>query len=238
VSTVSKPYTFSPNTTASSSEVNANFNTIYNDYNGNINSSNLATGAVSTAKIADDAVTSDKIADAAVTSSQINFGGSGAGVWWEEIGRTTLASAGDTISVTSLPARKYLKIQVSTGSTGGTTNNFMRFNNDSGSNYAERYVEDGTSSTLVSQTAILLAGATITADAYIEAYILNVTSKEKQVIYQGSRYVTGAANAPSGSKVAWGKWSNTSVQINRIDVVNTGTGDFGAGSQIVVLGHD
>lgn len=71
MSTISKPYTFSPSTTASSSEVNADFDTLYNDYNGNINASNLATGAVSTAKIADDAVTVDKIADGAVGNSQL-----------------------------------------------------------------------------------------------------------------------------------------------------------------------
>lgn len=71
MSTISKPYTFSPSTTASSSEVNADFDTLYNDYNGNIDASNLATGAVSTAKIADSAVTTDKINDASVTNSKL-----------------------------------------------------------------------------------------------------------------------------------------------------------------------
>lgn len=71
MSTISKPYTFSPNTTASSSQVNADFDTIYNDYNGNISAANLATGAVSTAKIADGAVTTDKLNDASVTNAKL-----------------------------------------------------------------------------------------------------------------------------------------------------------------------
>jgi hypothetical protein len=71
MATISKPHTFSPNTTASSSQVNADFDTIYNDYNGSINASNLATGAVSTAKIADDAVTTAKILDANVTNAKL-----------------------------------------------------------------------------------------------------------------------------------------------------------------------
>ncbi len=47
--TISVPFSFSPNTTILSSQVNQNFATIYNDYNGNINDANVA--AVSEAKI-------------------------------------------------------------------------------------------------------------------------------------------------------------------------------------------
>lgn len=74
MSIISKPHTFSPSTTAESSEVNANFDTLYNDYNGGIAAANLATGAVTTAKIADDAVTVDKIADSAVGNAQVASG--------------------------------------------------------------------------------------------------------------------------------------------------------------------
>ena len=69
---INKPYTFSPNTSAASSEVNSNFDTIYNDYNGGIAAANLASDAVTTVKIADDAVTSSKIADGTITSSDIS----------------------------------------------------------------------------------------------------------------------------------------------------------------------
>lgn len=59
--TIAKPNTFTANTTASASQVNDNFDTIYNEFNGNISAANLATGAVTTTKIADNAVTGDKI---------------------------------------------------------------------------------------------------------------------------------------------------------------------------------
>lgn len=72
MSIISKPFTFSPNTTASSSEVNANYDTIYNEFNGNISAANLATGAVTTAKLASSAVTTEKIADANITTDKIN----------------------------------------------------------------------------------------------------------------------------------------------------------------------
>lgn len=72
MSIVAKPNTFSPSTTISSSQFNANFDTLYNDYNGGISSANLADNAVATAKIAANAVTTNKIADSNVTTSKIN----------------------------------------------------------------------------------------------------------------------------------------------------------------------
>jgi hypothetical protein len=72
--TVSKPNTFTPNTIASPSEVNDNFDTIYNEFNGNISSNNLTDGAVTTAKINDSAVSTAKLTDSAVTTAKINDG--------------------------------------------------------------------------------------------------------------------------------------------------------------------
>lgn len=75
MSTINKPHEFSPNTTASSSQVNDNFDTIYNEFNGSISAANLASNAVTTAKITDSNVTTAKIADTAVTAAKTNFGG-------------------------------------------------------------------------------------------------------------------------------------------------------------------
>lgn len=69
--TISKPNNFSANTTISSSQVNANFDTIYNEFNGNIAAANLASNAVTTAKISDSNVTTAKIADSNVTTAKI-----------------------------------------------------------------------------------------------------------------------------------------------------------------------
>lgn len=238
MSTIAKPHTFSPNTIISSSQVNADFDTLYNDYNGSIDASNLATSAVSTAKIADSAVTTAKIADNNVTTAKINFGGAGSGIWWEEIGRTTLASAGDTITVSSLPARKYLMVIVAAQNTGGTINTTLRFNNDSGSNYARRIsISGGSDLTNVSQSSLSMS-STDASPRMLVAYIVNIASNEKLIETQSVEQNTaGAGNAPTRIEGV-GKWANTSAQISQIDVINTGTGDYAIGSEVIVLGHN
>lgn len=62
---ISKPYTFTQNTTAKASEANANFDALYALVNGNINGPNLQDGSIGTNKITDGAVTPDKL-DAAI----------------------------------------------------------------------------------------------------------------------------------------------------------------------------
>lgn len=239
MSVIAKPYTFSPNTTISSSQVNANFDTLYNDYNGGIAAANLATGAVTTAKIADSNVTTAKIADDNVTAAKIDWAatGSGAGIWWEELGRTTLGSTADTISVASLAARKYLKILVNLQASGQISA-AMTLNNDTGSNYALRVSADGgADGTAVSQSSMGIYG-TVSAQIYAEMYVTNISAQEKIIQTTAiTRSTAGAANAPSRRDIV-AKWANTSAQISRVDFTNGGTGDYASGTEVIVLGHD
>lgn len=161
------------------------------------------------------------------------------GIWWEEIGRTTLGSAGDTITVSSLPARKYLKIIYYTSATGGTANNALRFNNDSGTNYANRRIDDGSSSTNTSQTSINGGSGTDANPVFVVVELVNIANKEKiGTAMISSRGSAGAGNVPTQRMTIF-KWANTADQITRVDITNdSGTGDYASGSEVIVLGHD
>ena len=177
-----------------------------------------------------------------IPASAINFGGAGSGLWWEEIGRTTLGVAGDTITINPFTAKKYLLILYSL-IPSGQINPTIRFNNDSGNNYASRFSPNGGGSdtTAVSQNRNFLdTGGAVTVPIYgfMEFSGTNVTTREKlsfSTSYDVS--ATGAGTAP-GRRLQWQKWANTSDQITRLDVTNIGTGDFAIGSEVVVLGHD
>jgi len=175
--------------------------------------------------------------DDAVPAQAVNFGGSGTGIWWEEIGRTKLSSAGDTISITGLPSRRYLLVMVNVLQSGAITS-VMRFNNDSGTNYSLRYDNNNGGAGTAPSSASFGNFNSGTEDVLAQVTITNILSKEK-ICYADST-TTGAAGAgnTTGHVELNGKWANTSSVINRIDVINTGVGDFAIDSEVVVLGHD
>lgn len=186
------------------------------------------------------------IADDAIKSRHIDWADTGSGdeggIWWEEIGRTTLSVAGDTISVQNLPVRKYLKILVYALATGGFLDTQLRLNNDSGTNYAGRLNVNGTFSSEVSQTEIALeSGSTDSGQiGYTTAEIVNVAAQEKSfhLICISQDAAGGAATTTFIER--YGKWANKTNAITRVDVMDTGasTGDFAIGSEVVVLGHN
>lgn len=159
--------------------------------------------------------------------------------WWEEIGRTTLSVAGDTITVSSIPARKYLKVIVSTIPTGGTISVRLKINNDTGTNYANRYSTNGAADVTETSTAAGIVGPGAGTNMhYMEFGVMNIATQEKLFVGQtAQRGTTGAATAPDKFEYV-GKWVNTTDLISRIDAINAGTGDYAIGSEVVVLGHD
>ena len=158
-------------------------------------------------------------------------------VWWEEIGRTTLAVAGDTISITGIPARKYLKLAICTIGSGAITQ-ALRFNNDSANNYATRTnINGGGDVVTTSVNQLLLTSGDSNSISWVVFDVLNFTSREKLITGDLAISAVGAASASLRVEYAI-KWANTTDQITRVDLVNSNTGDFAIGSEMVVLGHD
>lgn len=174
-----------------------------------------------------------------INGNRLDFSKTGqGGIWWEELGRTTLGSNGDTISVTNLPARKYLKILISVVGSGNI-NLDMKFNGDTANNYVyRRSINGGAEDPQTSQGAIQLQDSSSAPPMFSEVEALNISAQEKMIIGHTIRQNTaGAGNIPARVEVV-GKWANTSAQISRVDLVNTLAGDFVAGSEVIVLGHN
>lgn len=160
-------------------------------------------------------------------------------IWWEEIGRTTLGSAGDTISVATIPSRNYLRFIIELIATGGNTNAGVTFNSDTGSNYALRVSINGAADTAVgSQTALNMHPSVGGQLLSLRLEGMNVATQPKLMGYTsyGSQGTTGT-NAPHRAEGV-GKWGNTANQITSITVTNSSTGDYDIGSNIIVFGHD
>lgn len=220
----------SDGTTADVSDYNTPITTMVNDYNGNIDNSNIASAA---------AIAGSKLANASVSSAQVDFGGSGAGIWWEEVGRTTLSGAADTITVSSFAARKHLRVFVYGIATGGTISAAVTLNSDTGSRYAQRSAtNDSADASSTSATSFGIFPATAAYPQYSTMEIINIATQEKLIIVQSmTQNTAGAGNLPARYYAAT-KWANTTDQITTITVTNAGTGDYASGSEVIVLGHD
>lgn len=108
MSIISKPNTFSPGATIVASEHNDNFNTIYNEFNGNINNANISNSAsisYSKLNLSSSIQQSDVSAGLGFfpTGGMIPFGGSSAPAGWllcdgSAVSRSTYATLFSVIS--------------------------------------------------------------------------------------------------------------------------------------------
>jgi hypothetical protein len=163
--------------------------------------------------------------------------GNAPSMWWEELGRATLTASADTISVTGLPARKYLKVIIR-GVQSGQIGCQIQFNSDTGANYARRFSNAGAADT----TGTSLTGVTVinlnTANFYITFEVINELAHEKVASFQAvGETLAGAGSIPDRLEGSF-KWANTANQISTVTSNNLGTGDYASGTEIVVLGHN
>lgn len=206
----------------------------------------LDVSATTTKKITKTAYLSDVIdgtllGDNSIQSRHIDWADTGSGdnggIWWEELGRTTLGSAGDTLSVASFADRKYLKLLISL-IPSGAMNLALRFNSDSGTNYSYRYEgNNAATATAVSATQGLIEVSTGAFNINSVVDIVNRAGYAKSAIANSMTFSDLASAAPASS-IVWNKWANTSVAITTVALVNVGAGDIGIGSELIILGHN
>jgi len=154
---------------------------------------------------------------------------------WVELARTTNGGAASTIDVSSLADKRYYMIL---NSYAGSRDSFMRFNADSGSNYAYRLQVDGALGSHVNQDKIEINGAASGTNARLSVgYVANLSTKEKLLqSWTVKQQAGGAGTAPNRAESV-GKHAQTSNPIDQMTIVNTGS-TFPAGAELVVLGWD
>ncbi len=150
--------------------------------------------------------------------------------------KVTLATAGDLISVTGIPARDEFEVRGYVIASGALSWGF-RFNNDSSANYTLNISTNFAAPSLVYSLSNLFCGAVGAVSHKVNLKVLNPASRVK--------LVTGITHDDAGSTLPTsvgnvsqmgGKWYNTSAQINRVDFFNLGAGDFAIGSYVEIWG--
>lgn len=149
--------------------------------------------------------------------------------------QNTLGSSATSISCSSFTAKKHLFIEANIRTITGSMTYGLRFNSDSGSNYAY-----GSS---VSQTQIELCNSSNCSfpdDILHTCHVLNNLSGDRKLLTCAT-VIGGALDAGTAPTfiTLGGKWSNTSAQITSISIVRTsGTGSMNTNSNVSVWGYD
>lgn len=142
---ITRTYSYTDGNTLSANENNTNENTIYNEFNGNIESANIKDATIATADIADSNITTAKIADANVTVAKLSTPLQSTMTWVSAIGsyrRPVL----QWISITTID------VEPNTGTANETC---IYFPND------RRCVTENTGSTSVNRRAIITEAASM-----------------------------------------------------------------------------
>ncbi len=169
-------------------------------------------------------------------------GGGSSGAFYELLDRSVLTGASDTMSV-SFTAKDNLLILIYDINNGGNVKPKMRFVNasgvDSSTNYESRYSDNGGSDgTSINQSEIDMRMGELESPAFSATYMANISAEEK--LFTSTNVIqntAGAGNVNSRGEVV-AKWANTSYAASRIDLIKTASGNFGTGSEIVVLGYN
>jgi hypothetical protein len=151
----------------------------------------------------------------------------------------TLGSAGDTMTISDLTAKKFIVILNHALYSVNTINSAYTFDNNSNTDYARRYsTNGGADGTGINESNII--ESQYASDFFDVVYVANIDGEEKLGIFHNCEANTaGAANAPRRREVV-GKVDTTtnSGQFTRIDSNNTSTGDYDTGSNLTVIGTD
>jgi len=156
------------------------------------------------------------------------------GGFWVEAGRTTLGSAGTSLSV-SATFKKYYKFEIFSPD-GDTRVINLRFNTDSAANYVEGQETSGGSMVKATgQTEINLSNVTRTGVIIIKGWGVNVAAEEKLILSDSNSSTVGDVTTFSSARTT-SKWRNVADLITSLDLVSTG--NMAIGTEMVVSHHD
>jgi len=161
-------------------------------------------------------------------------------VWWRELARTTRTTSTDTITATILNPTVYMKVFISLLATGGTVSFNVRFNLDGSASYAGRASDNGgADTTATSATSFSFSTGTLATPQFAVMDMWYQSGVQTLVTTRTIGQSTAGKTTAPVRKEYTGKYVNSLGKVGTIEVINgAGTGDYAAGSEIVVLGHD
>ena len=140
---------------------------------------------------------------------------------WSKNGTTTLSSAGDTVTVSSLTATDFNLFLGHVINSTGSSNVRLRYNNNSNNVYAYRRSNDGGADGLGTSQSLYTAEIDdADEDRFIVNYTCSITGEEKLAIQFSMETADGNNNAPQRSEIVAKFVPSPDADITRIDLIN------------------
>ena len=158
---------------------------------------------------------------------------------WAKAGTTTLSTSASEVEAT-ISANKFNQIlnHVITAGSGNIGTRY-RFNDDSGSKYAQRFSHDGGSDgTNVNQAQVFTEINDADEDRFQIGYLCSISGEEKLGINHLTETASGASNAPQRSETIFKYVPSPDATITSVKVMETVAGSFGSNTNVSVLGSD
>lgn len=158
------------------------------------------------------------------------------GIWWEELGRATLGTAGTNMSVTLSSPKKYLHIIARAEKAGtGSAVFYVRINNRSGaSDYGRALSVTGSGGT--SFLATNTSGISGVA-AQFNVVTFDIIAEGKS--FGGSSWNHANVKVASAQDVRTGDYDfRSALTVTSVQLASDTANTLAAGAELVVLGHD
>lgn len=150
----------------------------------------------------------------------------------KHVGNTTLSGAADSIEVTGISPTYDIYLVEVLLINSGSLNIGIRFNGDTGTNYAFYGTDSGSAFTGTGQNNMNVGAAGGASPYRLDMVVFNFAAgQSKSITWRGTR--GGASNI-----VASGTWSNTTDLVSQITIFDGDTGQFASGSKMTVKGFN
>ena len=154
---------------------------------------------------------------------------------WKLIARNTLPVAATSLVMDGIPTRTFIRVFIQHGAKSGVGNNFLRFNNDSGSNYT--FIDEGGTARTSRAEIDLIDAANNSLGYFYTIDVVNIFGSVKVMKCESLARITSAATAQSFQEIR-GTWVNTTANITRVDLISSNSQTFPANSSIAIYGSN
>ena len=150
----------------------------------------------------------------------------------QQLGKIVLASAAASISLT-IPVKQFLRILIQFGVKSGASDDYLRFNADSGSNYT--FINSGGTARTSQGQIDIRDGLNSALGGFMVIDVLNnLSSLVKPIVIQTVNRIVAAGTAQTFYQI-FGTWVNTTAFITTIGLISSNTQTYPANSSIIVL---